>query len=228
MKPFAAVPPIFFACFLPLKVAAIVDSVAFNFGQFKDISPPSGPGINNIGPLFSPTIGSAALSDYQVTLLNDATVFGLPRPVDGISLRRAIDRVDIMPGGMIPPTTFNQRVDIVLVTEDLSLFGPGATLADWNSPFPLGAGSRMQFSQSESHWSGGGGVFGNPLGGTVTTAFGYEAEIQSFTVTQVPEPSTLALGICGCLAALGWASLGRKSKAERSFTYPADPAQPPS
>ena len=175
------------------------DSAAFVFSQFKDNSPPSGPGINSGGPLFGPTFSTAKLSDYQVTLLNDATVAGLPRPVDGISLYRNVSTVTLI-GVMIPPSTFNQTTRILLVTEDLGLFGPGATLADWDAPFVLGAGSQASFTQSSSHYVGGNPF--NPLGGMQTTALAWEAGVVSFSVIPVPEPGVWALGALGAVVIL--------------------------
>ncbi len=185
-----------------VQAAPPLDSLALVFGQFKDTSPGSGPGINNAGPLFGPTFAAAKLSDYQVTLLNDATVFGIPRLVDGISLQRTIGTVTPDPtGGLIPPSTFNQTTRILLVTEDLGLFGPGATLADWNAPFVLGAGSQATFSQSSSQWHGGNPF--NPLGGMQTTVMAWEADVTSFSVIPVPEPATWALGTLGAVLVLG-------------------------
>lgn len=189
-----------FALSAPSPASAAADSLAFVFDQFKDTSPPSGPGINSGGPLFGPTFSAAKLSDYQVTLLNDATVFGLPRLVDGISLQRNINFVTPI-GGMIPPSTFNQTTRILLVTEDLGLFGPGATLADWDAPFTLGAGSQVTFTQSSSYWRGGNPF--NPLGGMQTTAMAWEADVVSFSVTAVPEPSTWGLVASGAVALMG-------------------------
>lgn len=189
-----------FAMSAQSNVSAAVDSLAFVFDQFKDNSPPSGPGINSGGPLFGPTFNTAKLSDYQVTLLNDATVFGLSRRVDGIALQRDVNTVTLM-GGNIPPSTFNQTTRILLVTEDLGLFRPGATLADWDAPFTLDAGSQVSFTQSSSYWTGGNPF--NPLGGMQTTAMAWEAGVASFSVTAVPEPSIWGLGALGAVALLG-------------------------
>ncbi len=178
---------------------AAADSLALVFSQFKDNSPPSGPGINSGGPLFGPTFSAAKLADYQVTLLNDATVAGLPQPVDGISLDRNVSTLTLI-GGMIPPSTFNQTTRILLVTEDLGLFGPGATLADWDAPFVLGAGSQVTFTQSSSHYVGGNPF--NPLGGMQTTALAWEAGVVSFSVIPVPEPAVWALGALGAVVIL--------------------------
>jgi len=178
---------------------AAADSLALVFSQFKDNSPASGPGINSGGPLFGPTFSAAKLADYWVTLLNDAAVFGLPRLVDGISLDRNVSTVTPL-GGMIPPSTFNQTTRILLVTEDLGLFGPGATLADWDARFVLGAGSQVTFTQSSSHWVGGNPF--NPLGGMQTTALAWEAGVASFAVIPVPEPAVWALGALGAVVIL--------------------------
>ena len=186
---------------------AEIETVHFGFGAFTDRTPPSGPGVNNgsfqPGPLSGPTFSSAKLSDYQVTLLNDATVVGLAKPVDGIALQRIINQVDpVMPGSMIPPSSFFQKTDILLVSEDLGLFGPGAKLTDWDFAFPVGPGSKITFNQSSGRWVGG-GLFGGGIGGMVTSAIAFDVVVQSFTVVPVPEPATVALagiGLAGLLA----------------------------
>lgn len=186
--------------------AAEIESVHFGYGTFTDRTPPSGPFVNNgpfsPPPLSGPTFSSAKLSDYQVTLLNNATVSGLANPVDGIFLQRIINQVDpVLPGSMIPPSYFYQKTDILLVSENLGLFGPGATLSDWNFAFPVGPGSSITFNQSSSQYIGG-GPFGGP-GGMATSAMGFDVVVQSFTITQVPEPTTVALagvGLGGLLA----------------------------
>jgi hypothetical protein len=207
MKRHAAAALLSIAPFLP-ATGAEIETVHFGFGAFTDRTPPSGPGVNNgpssPGPLFGPTFSSAKLSDYQVTLLNDATVFGLGKPVDGIALQRIINRVDpVMPGSMIPPSSFFQKTDILLVSEDLGLFGAGAKLTDWDFAFPVGPGSRITFDQSSSQYVGGGGPFGGGLGGMATSAIAFDVVVQSFTVVPVPEPATVALvgvGLAGLLA----------------------------
>jgi hypothetical protein len=123
MKRHAAAALLSIAPFLP-AAGAETETVHFGFGAFNDRTPPSGPGVNNSpfpsGPLFGPTFSSAKLSDYQVTLLNDASVFGLAKPVDGIALQRIINQVDpVMAGSMIPPSSSFQKTDILLVSEDL-------------------------------------------------------------------------------------------------------------
>lgn len=207
MKRHAAAALLCVAWILPASGAEI-ETVHFGFGAFTDRTPPSGPGVNNgsipPGPLFGPTFSSAKLSDYQVTLLNDATVFGLAKSVDGIALQRIINQVDpVMPGSMIPPSSFFQKTDILLVSEDLGLFGPGAKLTDWDFAFPVGPGSKITFNQSSSQYVGGGGPFGGGIGGMATSAIAFDVVVQSFTVVPVPEPATVALvgvGLAGLLA----------------------------
>jgi hypothetical protein len=185
--------------------AAELDSVYFSFGTFTDRTPPSGPFNNSpfpAPPLSGPTFSSAKLSDYQVTLLNNATVFGLANPVDGIHLQRIVNQVDpVVAGSMIPPGSFYQKTDILLVSEDLGVFGPGATLSDWNFAFPVGPGSSITFDQSSSRYFGA-GPFAGP-GVPITSAMAFDVVVQSFTITQVPEPATVALagvGLAGLLA----------------------------
>lgn len=186
--------------------AAEIESIHFAYGTFTDRTPPSGPFNNGPFPapsLSGPTFSSAKLSDYQVTLLNNATVSGLANPVDGIFLQRIIDQVDpVLPGSMIPPSYFYQKTDILLVSENLGLFGPGATLSDWNFAFPAGPGSSITFNQSSGQYVPG-GLFGGGAGGMATSAMGFDVVVQSFTITQVPEPATVALagvGLAGLLA----------------------------
>jgi hypothetical protein len=107
-----------------------------------------------------------------------------------------------MPGSMIPPSYFFQKTDILLVSEDLGLFGPGAKLTDWDFAFPVGPGSKITFNQSSGRWVGG-GLFGGGIGGMVTSAIAFDVVVQSFTVVPVPEPATVALagiGLAGLLA----------------------------
>ncbi len=205
MKRHAAAALLSVSAFLP-ATGAEIETVHFGFGAFTDRTPSSGPGVNNgpfsPGPLFGPTFSSAKLSDYQVTLLNDASVFGLAKPVDGIVLQRIINQVDpVMPGSMIPPSSFFQKTDILLVSEDLGLFGAGAKLTDWDFAFPVGPGSKITFDQSSSQYVGG-GPFGGGIGGMATSAIAFDVVVQSFTVVPVPEPATVALmgvGLAGLL-----------------------------
>lgn len=182
-------------------------TVHLEIGTVIDRTPPSGPGINN--PPIPPVPGQWTqgnvprtfdLKDYRVVLLNDATVVGFARPVDGIVLSRIINQVTPM-GGMIPPSTFNESTEIVLATENTGLFGPGATIKDWDRSFPLADGAFMKFSTSQSYYRGG-GPFGG-FGGMVYTATGYDATIRSFAFVPVPEPGPVGLAVLG-LAGLGW------------------------
>lgn len=104
-----------------LATAAEIESVHFGYGTFTDRTPPSGPFNNGpfpAPPLSGPTFSSAKLSDNQVTLLNNATVSGLANPVDGIFLQRIVKQVDpVLPGSMIPPSSFYQKTDAISIGE---------------------------------------------------------------------------------------------------------------
>lgn len=184
--------------------------------KFNDRTPPSGPGVNN-GPGAEhccPAIASLELrlSDYQVTLLNNASIAGFPTPVDGIHLRREVVQMG-EPSGFIPPDVFRETSEVFLVTTDTQVFGEGATRANWTGSFPVAAGSRYSLDRSRT-FTVGGGLFGG-LPSSAAFVLAYDVEVASFGLGVVPEPRVTFLLVSG--AALVAAGRRRGAHGDRPF-----------
>lgn len=204
MKRHAAVTLLRVTCMLSVAGGA-VDTLRFAFGTSTGRKLTGDPFINKSplsDPLSHPTFSPVRLGELQANLLDDVTVPGLAKPGDGILLHRVINRINpATPDSLIPSSSLFPKTEILLMSEELGLFGPATKLTDWNFALPVSPGSNITFGQWISQ-----DVNGGPTGGDMAnSAIGFSGGGQAFAVVPVPAPTKFVPAgdslVAGCICA---------------------------